>query len=206
MWQCECTGEKKTSGSFKCKSKKLQEWFQSTSGLASSTRGRLLRGECWPRILRKLCISLYRLKKKPSTIIHSRKPDVITSPTYLTNFLNCPQAPSIHSKYFKVLKFWKMFSSFLEVLGLEFRASCLLGRHSISWSTHWAQNVFWVKMIIPCWAPVAHTCNPSYSGGRNQEDRDSKLSPGKQFTRLSRKKKPAQKKSWQSDSSGTAPV
>jgi hypothetical protein len=21
-----------------------------------------------------------------------------------------------------------------------------------------------------CWAPVAHTCNPSYSGGRDQED------------------------------------
>jgi hypothetical protein len=24
------------------------------------------------------------------------------------------------------------------------------------------------------WAPVAHTCNPSYSGGRDQEDRGSK--------------------------------
>jgi hypothetical protein len=22
----------------------------------------------------------------------------------------------------------------------------------------------------PCWALVAHTCNPSYSGGRDQED------------------------------------
>jgi hypothetical protein len=22
----------------------------------------------------------------------------------------------------------------------------------------------------PCWAPVVHTCNPSYSGGRDQED------------------------------------
>jgi hypothetical protein len=21
-----------------------------------------------------------------------------------------------------------------------------------------------------CWMPVAHTCNPSYSGGRDQED------------------------------------
>jgi hypothetical protein len=27
------------------------------------------------------------------------------------------------------------------------------------------------KMIsIESWAPVAHTCNPSYSGGRDQED------------------------------------
>jgi hypothetical protein len=24
------------------------------------------------------------------------------------------------------------------------------------------------------WAPVAHACNPSYSGGRDQENRDSK--------------------------------
>jgi hypothetical protein len=24
------------------------------------------------------------------------------------------------------------------------------------------------------WAPAAHTCNPSYSGGRHQEDRSSK--------------------------------
>jgi hypothetical protein len=24
------------------------------------------------------------------------------------------------------------------------------------------------------WVPVAHTCNPSYSGGRDQEDRGSK--------------------------------
>jgi hypothetical protein len=23
---------------------------------------------------------------------------------------------------------------------------------------------------IPCWAPVAHACNPSYSGGRDLED------------------------------------
>jgi hypothetical protein len=25
-----------------------------------------------------------------------------------------------------------------------------------------------------CWPPVAHFCNPSYSGGRDQEDRGSK--------------------------------
>jgi hypothetical protein len=38
-----------------------------------------------------------------------------------------------------------------------------------------------------CWALMAHTCNPSYSGGRNQGDRSSSQSrevvPGKQFTR-----------------------
>jgi hypothetical protein len=34
-----------------------------------------------------------------------------------------------------------------------------------------------------CWAPVAHAYNPSYSGGRNQEDHSSKPAPGKQATR-----------------------
>jgi hypothetical protein len=29
------------------------------------------------------------------------------------------------------------------------------------------------------WALVAYTCNPSYSGGRDQEDRGSKPTPGK---------------------------
>jgi hypothetical protein len=42
------------------------------------------------------------------------------------------------------------------------------------------------------WALVAHTCDPSYSGGRDQEDRgriegglreDQDASPGKQFSR-----------------------
>jgi hypothetical protein len=27
------------------------------------------------------------------------------------------------------------------------------------------------------WVPVAHACNPSYSGGRDQEDHGSKLAP-----------------------------
>jgi hypothetical protein len=31
------------------------------------------------------------------------------------------------------------------------------------------------------WAPVAHTCNPSYSGGRDQEDRGSKPAPANGF-------------------------
>jgi hypothetical protein len=31
-----------------------------------------------------------------------------------------------------------------------------------------------LKMEKKGWAPVAHTCNPSYSGGRDQEDHGSK--------------------------------
>jgi hypothetical protein len=30
------------------------------------------------------------------------------------------------------------------------------------------------KRNVLSWALVAHACNPSYSGGRNQEDRGSK--------------------------------
>jgi hypothetical protein len=30
------------------------------------------------------------------------------------------------------------------------------------------------KIVHMSWAPVAHVCNPSYSGGRDQEDRSSK--------------------------------
>jgi hypothetical protein len=33
------------------------------------------------------------------------------------------------------------------------------------------------------WALVAHTCNPSYSEGRDQEDRGSKSATGKEFWR-----------------------
>jgi hypothetical protein len=40
-----------------------------------------------------------------------------------------------------------------------------------------------------CWAPVAHTCNPSYSGGRYEEDRGSKPSRQIVHETLSRKKK-----------------
>jgi hypothetical protein len=31
-----------------------------------------------------------------------------------------------------------------------------------------------IKSHFFCWAPVAHVCNPSYSGGRDQEDLGSK--------------------------------
>jgi hypothetical protein len=30
-----------------------------------------------------------------------------------------------------------------------------------------------MKKDISCWAPVAHACNTSYSGGRDQEDQGS---------------------------------
>jgi hypothetical protein len=32
--------------------------------------------------------------------------------------------------------------------------------------------------------PVAHTCNPSYSGGRDQEDGGSKLTRANKLTKL----------------------
>jgi hypothetical protein len=36
-------------------------------------------------------------------------------------------------------------------------------------------NLVWpVKNILFSWLSVAHTCNPSYSGDRDQEDFDSK--------------------------------
>jgi hypothetical protein len=33
------------------------------------------------------------------------------------------------------------------------------------------------------WVPMVHACNPSNSGGRDQEDRGLEASPGKQFSR-----------------------
>jgi hypothetical protein len=38
-------------------------------------------------------------------------------------------------------------------------------------------------------ALLAHTCKPSYSGGRDQEDQCSEPSPGKEFIRPYLKKK-----------------
>jgi hypothetical protein len=35
------------------------------------------------------------------------------------------------------------------------------------------------KKVDSYWVPVAHTCNPSYSGGRDQDDHSSKLALGK---------------------------
>jgi hypothetical protein len=31
-----------------------------------------------------------------------------------------------------------------------------------------------VRTAYTCWVPVAHACNPSYSEGKDQEDRSSK--------------------------------
>jgi hypothetical protein len=35
------------------------------------------------------------------------------------------------------------------------------------------------EMSVFCWAPVAHTHHPSYSGGRDQEDHGLKPTPDK---------------------------
>jgi hypothetical protein len=34
-------------------------------------------------------------------------------------------------------------------------------------------RIYWLKKK-ECWAPVAHACNPSYSGGRDQKNRSLK--------------------------------
>jgi hypothetical protein len=39
------------------------------------------------------------------------------------------------------------------------------------------------KKLLSRQAPVAHTCNPNYSGGRDQENRGIKSLLGKQFLR-----------------------
>jgi hypothetical protein len=49
----------------------------------------------------------------------------------------------------------------------------------------WLQKIFLVFVVgfsedpVSSWAPVAHACNPSYSEGRDQEDRHLKPSLGK---------------------------
>jgi hypothetical protein len=35
-------------------------------------------------------------------------------------------------------------------------------------------NMSYLKVLASAWVLVAHTCNPSYSGGRDQEDHGSK--------------------------------
>jgi hypothetical protein len=42
-------------------------------------------------------------------------------------------------------------------------------------------NVIPIKIPITSGAPVPHDCNPSDSGGRNQDDHSSKPILGKQF-------------------------
>jgi hypothetical protein len=50
--------------------------------------------------------------------------------------------------------------------------------------------VFNDTKIMFRWAPVAHACNSIYLGGRDQEDRDLKPAPGKQFYRPYLEKNP----------------
>jgi hypothetical protein len=67
--------------------------------------------------------------------------------------------------------------------GMKPRASCVLGRcsatelHSQPWFQHssWQSlKNFHIRTSLH-WAPVAHACNPSYLGGRDQEHQGSKL-------------------------------
>jgi hypothetical protein len=44
-----------------------------------------------------------------------------------------------------------------------------------------------IKKWIACWVLVAHACNPTYSGGRDQEDCDSKPAQAKVRETLSQK-------------------
>jgi hypothetical protein len=39
-------------------------------------------------------------------------------------------------------------------------------------------KILLIKKGKCCWVPVAHTCNPSYSGGRDQKDHSSKPAQG----------------------------
>jgi hypothetical protein len=54
------------------------------------------------------------------------------------------------------------------------------------------------KKVFHSWAPVAHTCNLSYSGGKEQEDRGSK--PAQENSSQDPVlKKPFRKKGWRSN-------
>jgi hypothetical protein len=73
-----------------------------------------------------------------------------------------------------------------------------------SWSSlmvAYIQNVF----IIYSLAPVAHTCNPSYPGGKDHEDHGSKPARANS-SRHPILKIPNTKKGWWSGSSGRAPA
>jgi hypothetical protein len=61
--------------------------------------------------------------------------------------------------------------------------------------------------IEHCWVMVAHTCNPSYSGGRDQEDHGSRPDQANSSRNPILKKPNTQKKtSWWSGLSGKAPA
>jgi hypothetical protein len=44
-----------------------------------------------------------------------------------------------------------------------------------------------IKKYTESWVPVAHACNPRYSGGRDQEDSSSK--PGRPYLKNTHPKK-----------------
>jgi hypothetical protein len=52
------------------------------------------------------------------------------------------------------------------------------GSRNISFS-YFAMKYFKIKKLNVSWAPVAHSCNPSYTGGRDQEDGGSRPFMGK---------------------------
>jgi hypothetical protein len=56
-------------------------------------------------------------------------------------------------------------------------------------------------MCFPSQVPVAHTCNPSYLGGRDQEDHSSKPALAKSSLDIISKVSNT-KQGWQSGSSG----
>jgi hypothetical protein len=54
--------------------------------------------------------------------------------------------------------------------------------------------VLFVKDLCPCWVLVTHACNPTYSGGRDQEDRGLKPDRANSFARPYLEKNPLKKK------------
>jgi hypothetical protein len=84
------------------------------------------------------------------------------------------------------------------ILYLWGRALLMLGKHSY----HWAQPGPSVFKNVPGWAPLAHTCNPSYSEGRDQEDHGSNPDLANSSRDPPSQKKAIIKKGWWSGSSG----
>jgi hypothetical protein len=48
----------------------------------------------------------------------------------------------------------------------------------------YTECLFMLIILIRSWAPAAHTCNPRYSGGRDQEDHGSKPARANSSVRL----------------------
>jgi hypothetical protein len=61
-------------------------------------------------------------------------------------------------------------------------------------------SFFPIKRFVSCRTLVAHTCNPSYSGGRDQEDCGSQASLGKYSSRDPISKIPITEEGWWNDS------